>query len=476
LGAGKLMLERAPRGRARAAPQQSWHLPSVLVMTHSHPRLTRGGAEISAQALFLEMKARGAQCWFLGCSGPGSEQRLGAVLTQPFGADDYLYTPGAAFDYFKFANPDPQFPAALEKLIGELKPDIVHAHHYVRFGVEMFSIIKRASPATRIVVSLHEYLAICNNHGQMVKTADHRLCHRESFMDCAKCFPHFGARDFFLRKRYIQMFFEDVDVFLAPSQFLADRYLAWGLPAAKLAVLENMPPAGSMPATEAPAMTSPGSAGKAPGTAAGGPPRAAAKPRTAPDILASPKIRRAVRFGFFGQMSPLKGIEILIEAAQQLETMDAANATIDIFGDYANQPVEFQTAVVAALKQAGSNVVYHGPYDNADVQRLMARVDAVVVPSIWWENSPVVIQEALTSLRPVICSDIGGMAEKVRPGLDGFHFEAGQPSSLSALLAQLAARPEILANMSATLKRPVERNVALDAHLAAYAKLRAGTL
>ncbi len=57
----------------------------------------------------------------------------------------------------------------------------------------------------------------------------------------------------------------------------------------------------------------------------------------------------------------------------------------------------------------------------------MQSVDAVLVPSIWWENSPVVIQEALANGRPVICSDIGGMAENVRPGHDGFHFEAGNP-------------------------------------------------
>jgi hypothetical protein len=133
-------------------------------MTHSHPRLTRGGAEISAQSLFRQIKANGGRAWFLGCAAPGGESRLGAPLTQPFGADDYLYTPAVPFDYFKFANPDPQFPAALAELVGELRPDIVHAHHYTRFGVEMFSVIKRASPTTRVVVSLHEYLAICHNH------------------------------------------------------------------------------------------------------------------------------------------------------------------------------------------------------------------------------------------------------------------------------------------------------------------------
>ena len=56
--------------------------------------------------------------------------------------------------------------------------------------------------------------------------------------------------------------------------------------------------------------------------------------------------------------------------------------------------------------------------------RLLGRAavaNYVVVPSIWWENSPVVIQEAYAARRPVICSGIGGMAEKVIDGVTGLH-------------------------------------------------------
>jgi glycosyltransferase involved in cell wall biosynthesis len=84
----------------------------------------------------------------------------------------------------------------------------------------------------------------------------------------------------------------------------------------------------------------------------------------------------------------------------------------------------------------------------------MRSVDAVIVPSIWWENSPLVIQEALSSLRPIICSDIGGMAEKVRDGIDGFHFRAGDPRSLAELLATLGRAPERLQAMQSTMGRP----------------------
>jgi glycosyltransferase involved in cell wall biosynthesis len=84
----------------------------------------------------------------------------------------------------------------------------------------------------------------------------------------------------------------------------------------------------------------------------------------------------------------------------------------------------------------------------------MRSVDAVLVPSIWWENSPLVIQEALASRRPIICSDIGGMAEKVRDGIDGCHFRAGDPRALAELLASLSRAPERLQAMQATIGRP----------------------
>ena len=57
----------------------------------------------------------------------------------------------------------------------------------------------------------------------------------------------------------------------------------------------------------------------------------------------------------------------------------------------------------------------------------MARIDWVVVPSIWWETGPLVVMEAFQYGRPVICSDIGGMSEKVTDGVNGLHFRRRDP-------------------------------------------------
>jgi glycosyltransferase involved in cell wall biosynthesis len=426
--------------------------PRVLVMAHSHPRITRGGAEIAAYTLYQGLRDfANAKTWFLGCAPDPAGARLGANLTQPYGADEFVYTLGAPFDYFKVANRDPEFPRILGELVAELRPDIVHTHHYTHFGVEAFAVIRRACPQVKIVVSLHEFLAICHNHGQMVKTRTARLCKQESPTDCAACFPEMAPRDFFLRKRYIQTFLEDVDLFISPSRFLAERYIAWGLPALKMRVLENMPPVADHP-----------DPGPAPNNGLLFSRRQKAQARTG-DAL--------VRIGFFGQMSPLKGITVLIEAAKQLSDWNIDNLVIDIHGDYSNKPLEFQKVVETSLREAGKNVTYCGPYSNADVHRLMQSVNAVLVPSIWWENSPVVIQEAYANGKPVICSDIGGMAEKVRPGLDGLHFEAGRPASLARVLRDVALDPTLLPNLSKTLARPKATPAAVDAHLALYREL-----
>jgi glycosyltransferase involved in cell wall biosynthesis len=116
-------------------------------------------------------------------------------------------------------------------------------------------------------------------------------------------------------------------------------------------------------------------------------------------------------------------------------------------------------------------VAFRGAYDNRKVHALMQGCHAVLVPSIWWENSPLVIQEAFAARRPVICSDIGGMAEKVRPGLDGFHFRAGSGAALADLLRQLADEPEQLEALAETLAPPLTLQETTDTTRALYARL-----
>jgi glycosyltransferase involved in cell wall biosynthesis len=97
----------------------------------------------------------------------------------------------------------------------------------------------------------------------------------------------------------------------------------------------------------------------------------------------------------------------------------------------------------------------------------MANLDWVVVPSVWWENSPLVIQEAFHFGKPVICSDIGGMAEKVRDGVDGLHFRAADPRSLAEVIRTAAKTPGLWDRLRAGI-RPV---YPMDMHAATLGRI-----
>jgi glycosyltransferase involved in cell wall biosynthesis len=406
----------------------------VLVASHGHPQIAKGGAEIAAYRLYQELSAApGCQTWFLGCQKDRID--LPSPISQPFSEREFVYTP-ATFDWFTFANRDQRFPAEFERLLEELAPDIVHFHHYGNFGVEAFHIVRRAAPRAKIVLTLHEYLAICAHYGQMITRPHRHLCYRASTSDCAKCFPEHEQSAFYVREAYIKRFMGEVDHFIAPSQFLRGRYAEWGLPEDKISVIENVIDAG-MPQQ-----------GERSGADTG-----------------------LFRIGFFGQISYLKGINVLLEAARLLNPKKSRDVSIEIHGAYTHQPAEMQTEFLAELERASRNVRYAGPYEQGQVDRLMRGVDAVVVPSIWWENSPVVIQEAFRNRRPVICSDIGGMAEKVRDGIDGLHFPVGDALALARLIERLAAEPEKLRVMREGMQTPPAPADTARQHLALYQRL-----
>jgi glycosyltransferase involved in cell wall biosynthesis len=405
----------------------------VLMASHSHPKLSKGGSEIAAFQLFTALQSRTEyEPWFLGCVRDPAQQKLGTTLSQPFSAREYLYSAGA-FDWFKFANQDPNFPAEFRQLLQRLQPQIVLFHQYLNFGVEAFLHVREVLPQCRIILTLHEYLALCHHYGQMVTKQSRSLCHESSPMRCAICFEDQEAADFFLRNQYIRRFFELVDHFIAPSQFLAKRYIDWGIEPDRISVIENviMPTTGDV-----------------------------RKPRHGRDLL---------RIGYFGQISLLKGINVLFETADLLLERKIDHIVFEIHGDYRGQPPEFQEDFLKRMATERRNLSFHGAYDQRRVDGLMQSMDLILVPSIWWENSPVVIQEAFRNRRPVICSDIGGMAEKVRDGVDGFHFPVGSAPALASLLMRLAESPTALSDVATTMRTPALLDEIVDRHLQIYA-------
>jgi len=101
-------------------------------------------------------------------------------------------------------------------------------------------------------------------------------------------------------------------------------------------------------------------------------------------------------------------------------------------------------------------------------------VDWLIIPSIWWENSPVVIQEAFLHGRPIIASNIGGMAEKVTHNVDGIHFRNASVEDLIDRLTDILRTPDLWDRLRARIKRPIDRQECARRHTEIFNALLAG--
>ena len=173
------------------------------------------------------------------------------------------------------------------------QPDVVFLHHYVHIGVRLWAKIKLSLPNCLLVVTLRirRHLQSQRSNGEeQYEGATARASRIPS-----NCFPERTPQDFWLRKHYIQKNFEFADAFVAPSEFLRQRYVDWGIPAEHIVVIEN-------------------------------------------DSLSlvlkagSPAARLRARFGFFGQITEYKGVEILLQAIHLISNEIRTKMIFEVHG------------------------------------------------------------------------------------------------------------------------------------------------
>ncbi len=368
----------------------------ILVVAHNHPSLHPGGTEIFAHDLTQAYREQGCEVLFLGATNAMHRGPHPGTALQAIGEDVVLWS--QHYDRFHMSQIDHYGTLQdLATLLEEFRPDVIHVHHLVLIGAEFLTLARRLLPQAAIVMTLHDYYPICHHDGLMVRPGDRQRCTGSSPSACHGCFPEIGSDRFLLRERFIKTHLAAVDRFVAPSRFLRQRYVDWGLPCERIAVIAN-----ARPAQEA-----------------------------APHRQAS---GRRASFGYFGNLNPWKGVLPLLQAAQLLRASGETEFSLRIHGGAPFQSEAFTAAFEAALGGAEGVVTHCGAYSRDEVPGLMAEVDWVVMPSIWWENAPLVIQEAFQHRRPPIVSAIGGMAEMVRDEIDGLHVRPGDPVALARTL------------------------------------------
>jgi glycosyltransferase involved in cell wall biosynthesis len=397
----------------------------VLYVLHNHPSVKAGGAETYAAELFESLRdSPEFEPLLLARIGtaPGGlpAAHPGTPITMVDGASDqyFLFTSREQYDFFHGTYRNAAlYHQHLDRFLRAHLPAVVHFQHTLFIGYDAVSQVRRSLPGAAIVYTLHEFLPICNRDGQLLRMRTDEPCREESPRRCHECFPETTPQQFFLRKRMIQSHLSKVDRFISPSRFLRERYVDWGIPPERIVVEENA---------------------------------------RVPVPRAEKGLQRPTRkrIGFFGQLLVFKGVNVLLEAMRILAKRDV-DVELRLHGvNLEEQPAEFQSEFRELLAPVRDRVILNGPYEQRELPKLMADIDWVAVPSIWWENSPLVIQEAFRHGRPVICSDIGGMAEKVSHEVNGLHFRASDPVALAATIERAVSEEGLWDRLRAGVPEP----------------------
>ena len=174
---------------------------------------------------------------------------------------------------------------------------------------------------------------------------------------------------------------------------------------------------------------------------------------------ASPRARsdRPLTVGFVGTLAGHKGCHVLIEAFKRLRE---GSACLRIYGRATDFPDYFTQLERAAAGVPG--IEFCGTFPNSEIARVLAGLDVLVVPSMWYENTPLVIYSALAAKLPVVASDFPGISEVVRHDVNGLLFEPGSDRALSAQLLRLTGEPELLASLSNRCLRPKSTSEYVD--------------
>lgn len=176
------------------------------------------------------------------------------------------------------------------------------------------------------------------------------------------------------------------------------------------------------------------------------------------DVERAPKPVRPpgapLRVGYIGQLADHKGVDLLVEAFQRVQP---SHAELAIYG-----PLDQDPAYSRRLQElAGPRVRFFPTFPPEEMVAVMDQLDLLAIPSRWYENSPLVLINALATRTPVVVSRVEGMTEFLEEGRNGFSFERGSCADLERVLRLFLDDPGLAARLSSSTT--YERTTALMA-------------
>ena len=382
---------------AKARPRR------ILICSNLFPPHTSGGAEIVAHTEALLLKELGVDVEVFCGRVDGSADRS----YRPTAANGSLKQTSVSLsradisgEWWNFRNDTirQRFASVLDRFA----PDVVHFHNLV--GLSVTLIDECAARGIPTVMTLHDYWGICFKN-TMVKN-DGALCMSGGF-DCLSCKATLMGESSApspVRNSHVLLSLGKVDRFVSPSRYLADRYAANGIPRDRIVVMRN-----------------------------------------GIDFERFKAVRRdhdVFTLGFLGYLGTHKGLDVLLRALSLIA--DSGEVRLLVAGDGDERR---NLEALCQQLRLDQTVTFCGQVDNQRIGAIYEQIDVLVVPSVWPENSPVTITEAMASGIPVIASDIGGISELVDHGVTGLLAPPRDPRALADLIERLLKDPDLRREM-----------------------------
>jgi glycosyltransferase involved in cell wall biosynthesis len=288
-------------------------------------------------------------------------------------------------------------------VLREFQPEIVHAQHLHNVSG---TVVRQAKQARiPVVMTLHDYWLMCpriNLYDYQKQICTHsyggwrcgRCMELSSRMGLGAGLSHLLAPLFAYRRQYLRTVIREIDLFISPSNFLRRQLINFGIPARKVITSDNGYDVSRFLGYKR---------------------------------IESPQFR----VGYIGSHMEHKGIHLLIAAFRKL----AGDAVLKFYGDATVQPAYGRR--IREMAQGDPRIQFCGRFENDRIAKVLSEIDVLVIPSLWYENSPLTIHEAFLARVPVVAAGLGGMAEFVQDGANGLHFEFGDSEDLYRKLTLL---------------------------------------
>ena len=329
--------------------------------------------------------------------------------------------------YLKAINPEftyknKKIDEKFETLVNEIKPDIVHFHHFLNLSFNLLMLSKKAG--IPVVLTLADYWLICHYSAHLLNSKAN-ICKFPSPEECTNCYINnlldavskktklilfknsfintilkgfFTVRIFKKRFSLAREVIEKADIVISPSESV------------KLLVLKYLHVNKGVKIIHHGVET---------------------------EMLR--KIKQIspnnLRFGYIGNMGKRKGLYLLIKA---FNTLEYNNIELQIYGISTSE----QQLIETFCLNKKHNIKIMGRFSN--VSEPFSNIDVLVVPSITYEGYGLVVQEAFASNTPVIASDIGALNEFVKHMKNGLLFRVGDANDLAEKMRTIAENPNLL--------------------------------